>query len=249
MIDTIQRMANFLDENKDIDGITGLYAEEASFNNFCSRYKRLYVRYKFIKMPEFVSMPNTAILAVRKDSFKKINGFSASMLTGEDFEFGQRFSKAGYRIYLDKTLEVIHNRYFSFRTLVYDDFIKGVNLTHLFFNCRKGIYRCPGERGMLSVPIKQQAGVILTVLLITNLYLLFFHFSLLFIKTGLILLLFSIMVNIAFWNFQWKGKSILFKIQSFLFIYFEHLLSAFAAITALFRTTFKKSKGNFGLSE
>jgi hypothetical protein len=56
------------------------------------------------------------------------------------------------------------------------------------------------------------------------------------------------MANIDFWHFQWKGKSILFKILSFLFTYLEHLLSAIAVITVIFRRIFKKSKGDFGLA-
>ncbi len=248
MNDTIHRIANFLNENKHIDGVTGLYAEQSPSVNFCSRYKLLYLRYKFINMPEFVSVPNTALLAVKKDSFKKVKGFNTYMFTCEDFEFGQRFSKAGYKIYIDKSLEVIHNRYFSFITLVYNDFTKAINLTHLFLIWKNDIYRYPGEKGILSISIKQQLGIIFTMLLLINLCLLFFHLSPVFIATELILLLFTIIVNIDFWRFQWKGKSILFKIQSFLFTYFEHLLSAIAVITAIFRRIFKKSKGDFGLT-
>lgn len=249
MDNTIDCMVNFLNENKSVDGITGIYSESSRFNNFCSYYKRLYVIYKFIKMPEFVSMPNTAILAVRKDSFEKVNGFNEKMITGEDFEFGQRFSKAGYKIYIDKTLEVIHNRYFSFRTMVYDDFIKAVNLSYLFLNCRNTIYRCSGERGILSISIHQQVGVIVTVLLSINLFVLFFKLSPIFILTELILLLLSLMANINFWHYQWRGKTALFKIQSFLITYFEHLLSAIAAGIAVVRIIFKKSEVNFNLSE
>lgn len=248
MSDTIHHIANFLNENKHIDGVTGLYAEKSPSLNFCSRYKHLYLRYKFINMPKFVSVPNTALLAVRKDSFKKVKGFNTYMFTCEDFEFGQRFSKAGYKIYNDKSLEVIHNRYFSFRTLVYNDFTKVINLTHLFLNWKNDIYRYPGEKGILSISIKQQLSVTLTMLLLINSGLLFFHFSPVFMAIELILLLLTIMANIDFWRFQWKGKSILFKIQSFLFTYFEHLLSAIAVIAAIFRRISKKSKGDFGLA-
>ncbi len=248
MSDTIHRIANFLNENKHIDGVTGLYAEQSPSLNFCSRYKHLYLRYKYINCPEFVSMPNTALLAVREDSFKKVKGFNTYMFTCEDFEFGQRFSKAGYKIYNDKNLAVIHNRYFSFGSLVYKDFTKAVNLTHLFLIWKNDIYRYPGEKGILSISIKQQLGIIFTTLLLINLCLLFFHLSPVFIATELILLSFTIMANMDFWRFQWKGESILFKIQSFLFTYLEHLLSAIAVITAIFRRIFKKSKGDFGLA-
>jgi len=249
MTDTIHRIANFLNKNKHIDGVTGLYAEQSPPLNFCSCYKHLYLRYKFINMPEFVSVPNTALLAVREESFRKVKGFNTNMFTCEDFEFGQRFCKAGYRIYNDKTLEVIHNRYFSFRTLIYDDFIKAVNLTQLFLNWKKDIYRHPGERGILSISNKQLAGVILTVLLVIDLNLLFFYLSPWFMAVGLILLLLTIIANMDFWHFQWKNKSVRFKILSFLFTYFEHLLSAIAVITAIFRKVLKKSKSDFGLTQ
>ncbi len=248
MNNTIQRIVNFLNENKHIDGVTGLYAEQSPSLNFCSRYKHFYLRYKFINMPEFVSVPNTALLTVRKDSFKKVEGFNTDMLTCEDFEFGQRFSKAGYRIYNDKTLEVIHNRYFSFRILVHNDFVKAVNLTQLFLNWKKDIYQYPGESGILSISTKQLTGVVLTILLLVNLLLLFFYFSPGLIVTGLALLFFTIMANIDFWRFQWKGMRIHFKILSFLFTYFEHFLSAIAVITAIFRRVLKKAKSDFGLT-
>jgi len=247
MTDTIRRIANFLNKNKHIDGVTGPYAEESPSINFCSRYKHLYLRYKFINMPEFVSVPNTALLAVRKDSFEKVERFNTNMFTCEDFEFGQRFSKAGYRIYNDKTLEVIHNRYFSFRTLLYDDFIKAVNLTQLFLDWKEDIHRYPGESGILSISTRQILAVVLTMLLIVDLGFLFFYFSPGLIAIGLSLLLFTIMANIDFWRFQWKGKSIPFKILSFLFTYFEHFVSGIAIMTAILRRIFKKSKENLGL--
>lgn len=242
MDDTLSRIVDFLNENKHIDGVTGLYTEQSPMLNFCSRYKHLYLRYKFNNMPDFVSVPNTAILAVKADSFRKVRGFNSHMFTCEDFEFGQRFAKAGYKISSDKSLEVVHNRYFSFRSLIYDDFIKVVNLTQLFLNLRSDIYRYRDEKGILSIFIRQQSGVILTILLLINLDVLFFRFSYVFIVTELILLLLSIIANLDFWRFQWNSKSPLFKIQSILFTYFEHLLSARAIITAIFRMSFKKSK-------
>jgi glycosyltransferase involved in cell wall biosynthesis len=235
MPDTIQRMAVFLNENKDMDGVTGIYAQQPFYPNFCSCYKHLYLRYKFINMPELISVPNTALLAVRKDAFKKTGGFNPALITGEDFEFGQRFSKAGFKVYNDQALEVAHARYFSFVNLIYDDFIKARNLAEVFLNQGGMDYRYPGETGTLSISGKQLAAVISTLLLLINLCLLPFLPYFIFIATGLILASATIIYNLDFWRFLWKRRGVLFKFQSFLFTYLEHLVSAAAIITAIIK--------------
>ena len=45
MKDTLHRIADFLNENKDIDGVTSLHVGQPLFLNFCSQYKYLYYKY------------------------------------------------------------------------------------------------------------------------------------------------------------------------------------------------------------
>lgn len=54
---------------------------------------------------------NSAHLIVTRELFDKINGFSDTLETGEDYDFSQRAVKAGAIIYNNPKLEVIHVGY------------------------------------------------------------------------------------------------------------------------------------------
>jgi glycosyltransferase involved in cell wall biosynthesis len=243
--DTLRRVADFFNGSNGADAITGLYSAQSPYTNFSSRYKNLYLRYKFTNIPAFTCAANTALLAVRKASFEKAGGFNPDMFTCEDFEFSQRFSAAGFRIYNDKGLEAVHSRYFSFFGLISDDFIKAVNMAHLFFNRRSTIHRHPGERGVLSISRGQMFAVAATFLLFIDLCLLLFFPLRGLAAAGSILAGITVICNFDFWRFQWRGQSAAFKIRAFLFTYIEHLISAFAVITAVARRMVGIKKGNF----
>ncbi|MFA5157118.1 MAG: glycosyltransferase family 2 protein [Candidatus Omnitrophota bacterium] len=243
--DTMQRVADFLGASNGADAITGLYSVQPAYTNFSSRYKNLYLRYKFANAAEFTCTANTALLAVRKVSFEKTGGFNPDMLTCEDFEFSQRFAAAGFNIYNDKGLEVVHSRYFSLPGLISDDFIKAVNMAHLFLNRRGAIRRHPGEKGILSISRSQMFATVATFLLFIDLCLLPFFPSVGFVAIGVVLAAITAISNFDFWRFQWKGQKPVFKILSFLFTYIEHLISAFGVITAVARRIVGIKKGNF----
>jgi len=245
MPDTLQRIADFLRENGNIDAVTGIYSARCPYVNFSSRYKNLYLRYKFTVIPEFTCAANTALLAVRRSSFEKAGRFDPDVSTCEDFEFSQRFAAAGFKIYNDKGLEVAHSRYFSLFGLIRDDFIKAVNMAHLFFNRRNRLYRHPGERGALSIGHSQMAAVTTTFLLFIFFCLLPFFSSAWLIAACLMLGVFTLACNFSFWRFQWRGQSMGFKAASFSFTYIEHLISAFAVLFAAIRMIAGKTKGDF----
>jgi len=140
-------------------GLTGIQSASMEFDNFCSQYKNLWLRYSFLQSPEDSALFYTSIAAVPRDLFHRLNGFDLKYTTPslEDTDFGNRIWEGGGKVRIDRGLEVSHNKYYSFYGLQKNDFKRAADETRTWLRNR-------GKTGSVfagrtSVPLGFIAGL------------------------------------------------------------------------------------------
>jgi len=122
--DTIARIVHNFVQNSDISAIFGSYDKNPSEKNFFSQYKNLL--HHFVHQ---ISSSDAITFwagcgAVRKEVFNSVGGFDNNKYSKpciEDIEMGYRLKKMGYRILLDKDLQVTHLKKWTFTSLMRAD--------------------------------------------------------------------------------------------------------------------------------
>lgn len=211
---TITLILNSFEKERDSIAVVGIFSSDCKPQNFVSKYKNLHMHYTLVELPKYIDTLVGALFAIKKDVFMKTGGFNEKLPYVEDIEFGQRLSKMGYKIHLDKKLGVIHLRRFSFKGLLKNDFEGAVHWMWLLlknFNAKKVIkhkrFTDKTINFILSVPISYLlllslifsiqnplsiSGIISAILFILFLFLNFGFFRLVRKRNGLKFCLFSI---------------------------------------------------------
>lgn len=106
--------------SSDVSGVVGLLSNRIRYKNLCSRYKNSYMHYTYMRLPADVAVFYTSIASIKKDVFKACGEFDENYRSAsiEDLEFGQRVVSRGYRLCLNKSLQVEHIRHYSLRELL-----------------------------------------------------------------------------------------------------------------------------------
>ena len=140
--DAIPLILNSFKKERDTVAVVGLFSSDCRPQNFVSIYKNLHMHHTLVKLPKYIDTVVGALFAIKKNVFIKSGGFNKKLAYVEDIEFGQRLSKMGYKIHLNKKLEVMHLKRFSFRNLLKNDFEGAVHWIWLLlkdFNTKKVI--------------------------------------------------------------------------------------------------------------
>jgi len=117
--DTLQKIDNFFRDENGFAVISCNFNPRCEMNDSISRYKHLYMWYRFLNQPKEVFWTFSSTVAVKKDAFQRVRGFSEKILVLEDELFGREISKNGYRIAFGEQILVRHVHKYSFL-----DFIK-----------------------------------------------------------------------------------------------------------------------------
>ncbi len=133
--DNLGRIANFFNENNDIDAVFGTYDDSPGCPSFISQYRNLL--HSYIHQISLVEAETfwTGCGAIRKDIFLKIGGFDCKSFRRpsiEDIDIGYRLKDSGYRICLDKGLQVKHLKQWTFKSMLKTDvFQRGIPWSRL----------------------------------------------------------------------------------------------------------------------
>lgn len=121
--DTLRRVAQLLDADKELTAVIGSYDDAPGERNFFSQYRNLLHHFVHQHANRRASTFWSACGAVRKSVFDALGGFSTSYKrpSVEDIEFGGRVCDAGGRILLEKTLQVKHLKRWGLRSIVITD--------------------------------------------------------------------------------------------------------------------------------
>ncbi len=125
--DTVVRVAEAFAENPDISAVFGSYDDAPAEQNFSSQYKNLFHHYVHQRSLSEASTFWSGCGAIKREVFETIGGFSErkfSEASIEDIEMGQRLATAGFRIRLDKSIQVKHLKRWTLKSLIHTDIFR-----------------------------------------------------------------------------------------------------------------------------
>jgi glycosyltransferase involved in cell wall biosynthesis len=120
------------------DAVQGTFSEVCPFANYFSQYKNLYNRFALNQLPDWIDTTFTSITAVRRQAFLDCGGFDANILTAsvEDRTLGRNLMQSNFRIRLDRSLQVIHNKKLTFSGFIRNQFRRSRDLAKLLLRNR-----------------------------------------------------------------------------------------------------------------
>jgi len=208
--DTISRIVDNFTRNSDISAIFGSYDENPSEKNFFSQYKNLF--HHFVHQ---VSSPDAVTFwagcgAVRKEAFNSAGGFNDNKYSKpciEDIEMGYRLKKMGYRIFLDKDIQVTHLKKWTLTSLIRADiFQRAIPWTKLMLESQEMV-------SDLNLQISQKISAGLVGLIIVMIFLSLHNPSLIYLIP--FLLASVLIINYKLFRFFLKCNGIKFTLLAF----------------------------------
>ena len=133
--DTLQKVADAFSRVPKLTAVFGSYDEEPGDGHFLSQYKNLFHRFVHQQAREESRSFWSGCGAIRKEIFLAMGGFDAVKYPQpsiEDIELGRRLSMQGYKIVIDKAIQVKHLKRWTLTNLIKTDiFSRGIPWTQL----------------------------------------------------------------------------------------------------------------------
>jgi glycosyltransferase involved in cell wall biosynthesis len=222
--DSLRRIVTVFAEHPYIAALFGSYQAETPAPNFFSQYKNLLHHYIHqISSPQAKTFAS-GFGAVRTEVFKALGGFDPSRRFLEDIEFGYRMHLAGYRVLLDRQLQLTHHKRYTLASLARSDFFgRAVPWTRLMLEKRifqndlntrvNNIVSVPVSLAILAAPV-----ALLSVWV-----------------AGLVVLAIVIFVtlNRGFLAFLLRQKGLRFALCGAVMTWFAYVYSALGALVGL----------------
>lgn len=122
--DIVGRILRIFEEHPKVDAVIGSYDDAPGETDFLSQYKNLFHHYVHQTSRDNASTFWGACGAVRRRVFLDLGGFDESFRrpSVEDIELGYRLVESGYRIRLDKGLQIKHWKRWTPLGLLKSDF-------------------------------------------------------------------------------------------------------------------------------
>ena len=118
--DTLSKIRCSFKEDPGLAAVVGVLSKEHPNSGYFSQYKNLYMHYILNKCPRFIDFIYGSIYAIKKEHF--LECWSLGRF-GEDTDLGMRLCRRNLKILLNKDLEVIHLKEYSFISFLRNDFI------------------------------------------------------------------------------------------------------------------------------
>ena len=124
--DVVARVVGHLAGAGAVDAVIGSYDDAPGADGFFSQYRNLLHRWVHQRSRSRATTFWGACGAVRREAFEAVGGFDPAYRTAsvEDIELGGRLVAAGYRIRLDKELEVKHLKRWTALSMVRADLLR-----------------------------------------------------------------------------------------------------------------------------
>jgi len=224
--ETLAVVAKDFVESPDIVAVFGSYDDDPAETNFLSQYKNLVHHFVHQQSNSEAVTFWAGCGAVRKDIFHVVGGFDQDKYSRpciEDIELGYRLKRAGYRIFLDKTLQVKHLKKWRLKSLLRTDiFSRAVPWTKLILQSQEMV-------NDLNLRKSQRISAGLVGLIAVMLPLLFFLPNLVYVSLSFLAIIF--VINHKLFTFFLDHKGLKFTLLAFAM----HLLYYFySAVTFLF---------------
>jgi glycosyltransferase involved in cell wall biosynthesis len=220
--DTLTKVARTFVDRPEISALFCSYQKNTPSGNFCSTYKNLFHHFTHQTAREDAATFCAGFGAIYRESFLRVGGFDESYRNMEDVELGYRLHQRGYKIFLNKDIQVTHRKVYSPAELVRSDFLhRAIPWTRIMLE--KRIYR-----NDLNTRYANMASAFTTFCLLVTLPLIPFRPSLAIILPLLFLLLFFL--NWKFYRFVYGEKGLWFLLRAVVVNWFGYLYSGLGAV-------------------
>lgn len=122
--DTLARVEAFFREHAEVAALFGSYDDTPDAQSFVSQYKNLVHHFIHQRARAEAETFWAGCGAVRRDAFEQVGGFDETKYTRpsiEDIELGRRLRRRGFRIALDRDLQVKHLKRWTLASLLRAD--------------------------------------------------------------------------------------------------------------------------------
>ncbi len=234
--DIISKVVSKFNANPEISAIFGSYDSDPASKDYLSQYKNLVHHFVHQNGNNDASTFWAGCGAIKNEAFLEIGGFDQEKFKTssiEDIELGYRLKNNGYKILLDKTLQVKHLKKWSIKNyLSAEIFRRAVPWSRLIIET--GNFHSDLN---LKISDRISAFIVWFILLITTLFIvgLFINgIKLIFIELSILLFLsiLFLVLNYKFYKFLLVNRGFLFLIESIPihFLYFIYSSSVFALL-------------------
>lgn len=238
--DSLEKLAEIY-ETLQPDAVVGVQSEKLRFNNFLSQFKNLWMRYTYLNQPEYVALFYTSAASIKKELFLKVGGFDEkyNVPNVEDTDFGQKYFREGYRIYLARNLPVEHVKSYALKSILKTDYYRARGLVKMVL--RRGIKGISGGN-TTSVPSLYMMQMPAFLLLLALFFLSCITANSVFLLWIIPCLLVMIIANSSFLIFLKNKKSLLFVIITFFFIILDNIYVVSGVISGVISYFFTANK-------
>lgn len=127
--------------------VQGTFSKQCPYPDFFSQYKNLYNRYVLNRLPDWIETTYTSLTAIGREFFFECGGFDQNIRTAsvEDRTLGENIIRHGGTIYLEKRLEVIHNKHLSPGVFFRNQFRRSRDLAKLMQRQKASGFLSPGR--------------------------------------------------------------------------------------------------------
>ncbi|MEA5619318.1 glycosyltransferase family 2 protein [Cronbergia sp. UHCC 0137] len=225
---TINQVKLNFQENANLAALIGSYDDAPGASNFLSQYKNLFHHYTHQNANEDAFTFWGACGAIRRDIFLIMGGFDENYRRPcvEDIELGYRLKNSGYKIKLDKTLQVKHLKRWEIISLIKAEVSdRALPWTQLIL--RQG--KMPSD---LNLGWSTRLSIILVYSLLITLIASWWQWQLLLITVPICILL--LIINAPVYRFFVYKRGFLFALQVLPWHWFYYFYSGLAFILGIF---------------
>jgi GT2 family glycosyltransferase len=234
---TIEQIVRTFESRSDISALFCSYQKNTIPTNFFSIYKNLFHHYTHQTSHEDAATFCSGFGAIKRDVFFRLGGFDENYRSLEDIELGYRLYQSGYKICLNKNIQLTHCKKYSLLSLIKSDVInRAIPWTKIMLG--KKIFKSD-----LNTKLNNVLSVPVSFLLLFNLPILYFFPRSLYIFV--LLSGFFLLLNYGFYIFVLREKGVSFTIKAILMNWFNYLYSGVGLIIGILsflKESYLKSK-------
>ncbi len=130
-IEKLRETLDLYSHRSDVAGALGCYAEDPTGAGFFSHFKNLSTTFLYRVTATQSPFLHTAIFLVGRDIFEMAGGFDERLRKAEDFKLGLALGSRGYRFVIDRRVQGLHLKEYTFGQVLREDWSRIVTLRRL----------------------------------------------------------------------------------------------------------------------
>lgn len=228
--DALEKINDMFNREKDISVIVGMPDAFCKFKNIASQHFNLRIHFNYLHMPDYISTLYGSVCAIRREAFFDVGGFDANLTESDDNDLGYRLSDRGYKIKLNKNIQINHYKHITFLKLLKNDFKRASARIKLMIRRRK-FKQTFAEKRFISTPIAQIYSVMVTPFIFSAVIGSFFSIYSVFFMLFFLLLFYFFNKN--YLSFLKRQKGLLFSVLIYFLLLIDMSVVGFGIFSGL----------------